>query len=57
LSEEHKGERHESELKKRGLGNGRAKANGDAKAAQAPFRHDTVAKCWGSVWGYFHNET
>lgn len=20
------------------------------------FRHDTIAKCWASVWGYGHNE-
>ena len=28
-----------------------------AAEEEAPFEHDTYAKCWYSVWHYWHNET
>lgn len=34
--------------------NGTAKSTADDAE---PFQHDTIAKCWKSIWAYAHNET
>lgn len=46
----------EATVRQRSKKSSKKEAGAREGARARVFRHDTIAKCWASVWGYGHNE-